>query len=242
MANCRSARWQPPTNRSLPRKLADADTTNHQALASSLDSAGVGQEASLAVLERLVRELSGSADYERLVRDLARLRDDQLAHRKNTRNAIGLDTLPLELSELSRQQRASLNQAAVAEESLAGRYERLEQEMDSAATAQDQPEADVAARLADAVALARQLAIGGSMRQAQHDLSNNRVGQALAREAVVADAIEQVLDVLRNRAETRPEELIGKLRAAERRLAALQEELAALRRKPPKRQIDREPQ
>ncbi|MEX2185890.1 MAG: hypothetical protein WD875_03810, partial [Pirellulales bacterium] len=65
------------------RKLADADAGDHDALANSLESGGVSQEATLLALDRLLRELSDSADYGRRVRDLARLRDDQLAHRTN---------------------------------------------------------------------------------------------------------------------------------------------------------------
>ena len=198
------------------RKSVESNTAG---LAESLTTAGNGQDAVIAVLERLLGELSGWAEYGRFVRELAALRDDQLAHRKTTREEIGLDTLPLELRELSRQQRATLNKAAAAEDTLARRFERIEQGMDALAAAQAERDAAAAARLADAVDLARQLAIAGNMQQTMRDLEGNRVGQALAREAQIAAALQQVLDTLQNRSESRPEQLVEKLRAAERELA-----------------------
>jgi hypothetical protein len=83
--------------------------------------------------------------------------------------------------------------------------------------------------MSDAIDLARQLNIAENMQQAARDLENNRVGQALFRETHAADAIEQVLDVLRNRTDLRPDQLAEKLRAAERGLAALRASLAELR-------------
>jgi hypothetical protein len=84
--------------------------------------------------------------------------------------------------------------------------------------------------LSEALAVARRLAIGDEMQEAVRDLSENRVGAALARETQIAGDLQQVLDVLRNTAERRPEQLVDRLREAEDRLAALREQLAALRR------------
>ncbi len=87
----------------------------------------------------------------------------------------------------------------------------------------------MAGTLADAVELARQLSIGLDMRQTTRDLRENRVGQALEREAQIAANLQRVLDALRNEPERKPQQLVDKLRAAEQRLAALREQTAGLR-------------
>jgi hypothetical protein len=70
-----------------------------------------GQNDVIATLERLIGELSGKADARRFARLIAELREDQIAHEKSSRAEIGVATLPLEINELSRAQRANLNKA-----------------------------------------------------------------------------------------------------------------------------------
>ena len=103
------------------------------ALSRSLATVASGQDDVIATLERLVGELSGKADSRRLVRQIAELREDQLAHEKLARAEIGVATLPLEINELSRAQRANLNKAVAGENAIAGRFEKIEQGMDQLA-------------------------------------------------------------------------------------------------------------
>jgi hypothetical protein len=198
-------------------------------IGSSLVAAGRSQDTIIAELERLVSRLSDSADLGRLVRDLAQLRADQLAHRESTRGDVGLETLPLEWRELSREQRATLSQAAAAEEALSRRYERLERGMETLAEELAAQSSAASLRVADALALARELGIAGQMRQAVRELGENRVGQALAREQLITDALQQVLDTLRDRDAPPADRLAEGLRAAQRDLTALRTELAELR-------------
>ncbi len=81
---------------------ASADAAQSQHLLESLSDAGNAQDGVIASLERLISELSGSADVRRLAQRLAELRRDQIAHEQIVRAEIGLDTLPLQLNELSR--------------------------------------------------------------------------------------------------------------------------------------------
>jgi hypothetical protein len=196
---------------------------------TSLSAAGGNQDQVIIELERLRDLLSDSADLGRIVRDLAQLHADQLAHREATRQAIGLETLPLEWRELSRQQQARLNQAAAAQGALAERYERIERGMETLAQAADTVNRESHVRAADALALARQLGIAGQMRGVSLELADNRVGQALAREQQIADALLEVLNTLRAREESRADRLVEGLRAAERDLASLRGKLAELR-------------
>ncbi|MEX2309276.1 MAG: hypothetical protein WD738_16870 [Pirellulales bacterium] len=195
----------------------------------SLSTAGSAQDDVIATLERLVAELSGKADYLRFARQLTELRQDQIAHQESARAEIGLDTLPLRLSELKPPQRANLQKAAGGQTALAARFEKIEHGMDGLARELADDESEAAATLESAVELARRLAIGIKMQESARDFSENRVGQALDRETEIANDLERVLDVLRRREERRPAQLVDKLRDAEKRLAALQDQLTALR-------------
>jgi hypothetical protein len=214
---------------STARKTAEAsqDAATAKDLTESLANAGANQEQTIAALEQMLSEISGAADLGQVVRDLTQLREDQLVQQKSTREAIGLETLPLELRELSRQQRATLNKAADGEDALVRRYERIEQTLERLAGDLAQRDAAAAERLGGAVELAKLLGISNLMQQVGQDLTGNHVGQALDGETRVADCLQELIDDLRER-RLRPEEMVKKLRAAEQQLAALRAELARL--------------
>jgi hypothetical protein len=198
-------------------------------IARSLTSALGGQDDVIATLERLIGELSGKADTRRFARLIAELREDQIAHEKTTRAEIGLATLPLETSELSRSQRANLNKAVACESAIAERYVKIEQGMDQLARRLTDEKDPMGGTLTDVLDLARRLAIAGSMEQTSSDLKKNRVGQALARETKIADDLQQLLNLLRNEGERRPQQIVDKLKQAEQRLSELRQQLAGLR-------------
>ncbi len=213
------------------RKAAEAiaDGNNAALLARSLTEAGAAQEGVITELEQLLGELAGWADFRRFARQLAELRQDQIAHEKTSRSEIGVDTLPLDVRELSRPQRANLNKAAAGQDALARRYEKIEQGMDALARQLADEDAAAAAMLTDAVDLARHLTIGTNMHETSRDLGENRVGVALARETQIADDLQRVLDLLRNQSGERGQELVEALRKAQQRLAELREQAANLR-------------
>ena len=62
-------------------------------LSHSLAAVANSQDDVIATLERLVSELSGKTDYRRLVRQIAELREDQIAHEKLARSEIGVESL-----------------------------------------------------------------------------------------------------------------------------------------------------
>ncbi len=212
------------------RKATEAviDSDHLQSLSSALAAAGAAQDNVIATLERLISELSEKADYHRFARLLSELRQDQIAHEQSARAEIGIETLPLRLNELTRVQRAGLSRAAAGQQAIATRFDKIEQGMDRLAQQlADSDDNEAAEVLAEAVDLARRMAIGASMQETAHDLSENRVGRALASEMQIAADLQQVLDVLRM--DNGRESLVDKLRGAQDRLAARREQLAALR-------------
>ena len=210
-------------------EAVNSDAKVSEFLAQSLATAATAQDEVITTLERLISELSGKADVRRFTRLIAELRQDQLAHEKSTRAEIGLETLPLAANELTRAQRASLNKAAAGEDAITSRFDKIEQGLDQLAQQLTKDNDSTAVTIADAVELSRQLSIGRDMRQTTNDLRENRVGQALQREAQIAESLQKILDALRNETERKPQQLVDKLREAEQRLAALREQTAALR-------------
>jgi hypothetical protein len=205
-------------------------TAQLDAIKKSLTSVVNSQDDVITTLERLVSELSGKTDYRRLIRQIAELREDQIAHEKLARSEIGLESLPLQVSELSRAQRANLNKAAAGQTAIGGRFAKIEQSMDQLARQLAEDKDAMAGTLTDAVELSRQRTIGSHMQQTATDLSENRVGQALERERQIADDLQQLLNLLRNEGERRPQQLVDKLKQAEQKLNALRQQLAGLQK------------
>jgi len=209
--------------------LAGFSPDKAEAMRRALTAAGAAQDGIIAALERLVGELSGKSDSRRFARLLAELRRDQLAHEQATRTAFGVATLPLRVSDLTRSQQASLNTAAAGQNAIAARYSKIEQGMDALARELKQSEVADADDLADAVEMARSLAIGAKMIESARDIAENRLGVALDREARIAADLQRILDVLRGPNDGRAEQFATTLKNAEQRLNNLREQLTKLR-------------
>jgi hypothetical protein len=205
------------------------DASQAKLLANSLATAAAKQDDSITALERLVAELSGKTDLRRVIRLLTELREDQLSHEKTTRTEIGVQTLPLDVGDLSRAQRANLNKAAAGQAALAARFAKIEPSLDQLAHQLTGERDPTAGRVADAIDLSRSLNIAMSMQQAAADVRENRVSRALELEKKIAADLAQVLKLLRNEGERQTEQLVDKLKEAEQKLAALRHELSNLR-------------
>ncbi|HVT26712.1 MAG TPA: hypothetical protein VHE81_01725, partial [Lacipirellulaceae bacterium] len=218
-----------PTTNPSENALVSMSAPQSELLSRSLAASVGAQDDVIATLERLVSELSGKTDYRQLIRRLAELREDQLAHTKLAKTEIGLDTLPLEVTELSRTQRASLDKAAAGQTSISVRFAKIEQSMDQLARQLADSHDPMAGTMSDAFDLSHRLTIGADIQQAASDWRENRAGQALEREQRIADKLQQVLNLLRNEGEHQPQQIVDKLNQAERRLAALQQQLSQLK-------------
>jgi hypothetical protein len=201
------------------------------ALTRLLSTAGAAQEEVIAVVDQLVARLSEAADYSRFVRELSQIIDEQKAHVESTRNRIALVARPLEIDELTREQLAELNQAAAGQESLAKRFENVQQGLARLADELDLKDAEASNLLKQAVALGGRLAIAANMQTAARELATNRVGRALELETRVVANVEELLKFLRQRDEppATPADALAALKRAEEELARLREQLDALR-------------
>jgi hypothetical protein len=197
-------------------------------LGRSLSAAGEAQDAILGAVERLIGQLSDAKDFSRYVRELTELRRDQATHAQATQAEIDPRAIPLEPDELSREQRAVINTASAAQDTIARRFLKTLQGLRELSARLDLQDAAASTTLQDVVALAEELSIAQNMGETTRDLAENRVARALDRERQIADDLEKVLDLLRDRTPER-EALANELRQAEQELAALRGQLAALR-------------
>ncbi len=204
------------------------DATTQANIQTALSATSTAQDEVVASVERLIAELSGKVDYRRIAQLLAELRQDQITHEKNARADIGLGTVALQLSELSRTQHASLNAASASEAAIAERYAKIEQSLTQLAQQMNKENDPMAIAVGDAADLARQLNINADMRQSAEDLKENRVGPALDREVAIAAHLLRLLNTLRNEPPGEPQQVADKLRAAEQQLEAARRNTADL--------------
>jgi hypothetical protein len=207
------------------------DQKSAEVTTQSLAASAAAQAEVIAALERLLADLSGKADYRQLVQQLSALKQEQIDHEKSARQEIGVETLPLNIGELSKIQRAKLNEAAAGEEAIAGRFAKIDHSLEDLQHQLLDANDLIAGRVEDALELARQLAISQDMHQSAGDLRDNRVNQALERELSIADKLRKVLDTLRHDSESKPEQVVQDLRSAESRLDSLRKKVGDLQRR-----------
>jgi hypothetical protein len=112
------------------------------------------------------------------MRQIAELREDQIAHEKLARAKSASNPLPLNVSELSRHTRANLNKAAAGRPQLPGDSRKSSRAWISWRRQLAADKDAMAGTLSDAVELSRQRAIGSTLQQTASDLGENRVSQA----------------------------------------------------------------
>lgn len=197
-------------------------------LAARLHQATAGQGTVLAELQRLLAELSQWDNYRRFQWELQRLRRQQEDLAAAT-GELGQGTVTLSRQELSPQQLADLAKLATQQQELAGQFEGVAQRMERAGDdlAEHDPLAADAVR--DALAEAQRRAIGATMRAAGRGIEDNQIGAVAAQQRHIAEALDEVLDILSNRREHELSRRVAKLRQAEARLEELRRQQRSLR-------------
>ena len=88
----------------------------------------------------------------------------------------------------------------------------------------------------DALAEADDNDVGGKLRDAASEVARGRLGSASRTQEEAAEGLKAMLEALRQRTTSDPEELVERLEAEKQKLAELQEEVERLRRQPDTRQ------
>ncbi len=209
------AREQSPTSQDASRPV---DKQARDELIGLFQRVGGGQEQVVDTLATLLGQFAQWDNYQRLAREVGRLRREQEAVLGRTQQ-LRLETLTKDPNDLTGQQRATLKRLTERQNEITLRFNSLTSSMTTTQQQllDDQPAA--AATLADALDMARQSGIGGRMRDVGREMDQNRLGQATEQQGEVIELLEQLQDILANRRQYQLDRKVQQLRAAADRLA-----------------------
>ena len=196
----------------------------------ALTAAGEHQDNVIRSLEQMLGELSEWDNYRRFHREIGQLRHDQEAVNEQTAE-LGRQTLTKDFKDLTSQQQADLKKLAARQLELSRQFDKIEQRMQRMGEELEGRDPLAAGAITDALAEARERAVGGQMREAGRQLGENQLGQAQGKQSQIAENLQEVLDILANRRERELTRLVKKLRDAERKLAGLRDAQEGLRKK-----------
>jgi hypothetical protein len=208
---------------------ASKPATVTKPLAESLTTAAQGQDEVIAILERLLGELSQWDNYRRFSREVSRLQQAQGELRQDTEKRR-LDHLGQELDDLTAPEQADLRRLAARQVELAREFDKIQARMDQMRGELAEADPAVAETLAEAVDLARRTAIGGRMRESGRRIERHDLGQASATQQEILDNLQDLLDALANRREHALARLVDKLNTAQTELQTLRDRQSELRR------------
>ena len=216
-------------NLTSARKQSQAAENGQPAVTQALDQAGEQQDQVIATLEKQLAEMSRWDSHRQFHRDLAQVRRDQERINEETAK-LGRETLTKDLQALTQQERADLQKLADEQQVLGRRFEKVERQMQDAASKLTGDDAATAETLTDAVREARQSNLARQMGEAGKNVGSNQIGQAVAVQKKVLEQLGEMLDILGNRQESSLARLVEKLKTAENELAEMRKTQAGLRK------------
>lgn len=225
----------PQANAALIQAVKDAqfaageNSASDPRLAADVQSAATAQERAIAELQRTLGELATWNNYRRFFRDLGQIRQDQT---QLTRDLAELPAANLGKSrnELTPQEQSDLARLQARHDDLARRLEALQGQMQPTIDSLRDSDPIAADVLSDTLNLAMRNALGQQLRSAGSEVQQNRVSKALGNHQQIADALQEMLDVLANKREHELARLAKKLEEAAADLQGLQQRQAGLRK------------
>ena len=188
-------------------------------------------------LEALLGQFSQWDNYQRLAREVGRLRREQEQVYSRTQQ-LRVDTLTKDPNDLTAEQRANLRRLTERQNDIALRFNALTSgmELTQQKLLKDDPVA--AATLADALDMVRQAGIGGLMRDVGQKMDGNRLGQAADQQDIVLQYLSELQDILANRRQYQLDRKVQQLRDAASQLERIRARQQAIQQQldeaPPK--------
>jgi hypothetical protein len=178
------------------------------------------QREVIQLLEELLGEISQQEDYRRFSHDLRRVADLQEQYLQQVQR-LQVDRLGRTKAQLTESERQEQVQWGERQIELARQLETILGRMLQMQERLSQEDKDSAAILVDALALARQEALAGQMRESGRDIQRNQLGKAMRIESEVHDGLQRMLLILGNRHQYRLDRVLGELRNVTRQLEEL---------------------
>lgn len=219
--------------------LEGGDQQAQRRLDQSLGQAVGSQQQSIKTLEQLVERMSGWSDYQRFARELAELETQQRELRGQTLKEATRAAAAGRDSPERAAQRGKL-QAQQAE--LSRRFGKLQDSMRRSlreGAAEPSPSAQA---LRDALNESQDRATRGRLDEAERQLRIGQLGMSAGEQQQAADDMQEMREILSDRASADPRKLAEQLSDAQQKLAQLQQQLDQLeqRAEQPNQQRQRE--
>ncbi len=181
------------------------------------DQVDVGQRQVIETLERLLGRMEQWDNYQRLAREVGRLKREQENVSARTRQ-LRIETLATDPNDLDTQQRSAVKRLAQRQNDIALRFGALASGMETARRKLVADDPTAAATLADALDMVRQGGISGRMRDVGREMERIRLGQAADQQEAVIKLLTELQDILANRREYQLDRQVDRLRAAANQL------------------------
>lgn len=215
-------------------KDQDAEQSK-QEFSERLGEAETEQRAAIERLEQVADLLTSWADYQRFASEAAALESQQreLAAESQRQAAATASKLMPDPTQAEREKLLTRQAEATR------RFDKLRAAMKKLLDSQsnEQQEANTAAEaVGDALAEANDADVAGRLRDASRSLARSQPGAASQSQQAAAEGLKAMLEALRQRTTTDPNELAERLKQEKQKLAELQEQVEALKRRPETRQ------
>ena len=190
------------------------------AVVERLQAAGQRQDEVIATLEGMLGALAEWDSYSRLAREIGQIRTDQTSLAEETEElrlkmVAGAADVP---TPADRDTARKLSQRQL---ELARRLDKIQSRMEEMLVRLEASDPLTAGTLADALDVARRLAIGGRMREAAAELTEVKLGPARHTEQAAIDGLKQLLELLSSRRDQELARSLASLREASSLLSDL---------------------
>lgn len=224
-----AARSDLASARRAARRSSDGQEGAKREFTKRLGEAYTQQNAAVDRLEQVAELLTSWADYQRFAGEAAALEELQreLAGEAQRQAAAAASKLMVDPTQAEREQ-------LITRQAEAGRrFDKLRQAMKKLLASQpDDNQSAAAQSVGDALAEADDANVAGRQRDAARDLARGRLGAASQQQEAAAAGLQAMVEALRQRATTDPEELAHRLNEEKQKLAELQEQVEALKQRP----------
>lgn len=204
------------------------DDTLPEDVPQALRSVAEHQAASIQWLENLLDEMSAWDNYRRFAQGFSDLLRQQQDVQQATQQ-VAKEALSRSQSELDGSLRAALRGAMTRQLDLAGRMDRMLENLGKATDVLSSTDPQAADMVRAAMQVARHRAVSGTMRQAGRQIGEQRLGLAVRQQQTAEQALEEMLEELSRRSYS-PAETAEKLTEADRQLQRLRKRQAELSR------------
>ncbi|MEQ8846505.1 hypothetical protein [Botrimarina sp.] len=231
-----SARGELADARRAGRRASEGDQGAAEDFKQRLAAGLTLQGEAVDRLERVADLLTSWADYQRFATEAAALEELQRELSAESQQQAAAAATAGRLAPPAAEQEKLLTRQAEASR----RFEKLRSAMQRLLDNQPegaQPTAGADA-VGDALAEAEEAAVASRMRDAARDIARNRAGAAAQNQSRAAEGLKSMVEALRERTTTDPEELIARLEQEKQRLEDLQEQVGRLAERPDSRQTD----